>query len=225
MIHRFGAVEVDEAQREIRFDGESRHVEPQVFDVLSYLIANNQRVVPKEELLDEVWGDRFVSESALTSRIKAARQAVGDSGRAQSVIRTAHGRGYQFVAPLAAPASGEPAPSAPVAVVERAPDSRLVGRGIERHRILGLLDDSAVHGVVLTGAAGMGKSELARDVTAQALADGWSIARVHAQQRVLSELRAIVGGAFDTLRHVVEGREHRAPVQRQGLGVGLVGRA
>lgn len=181
MIHRFGAVEVDEAQREIRFEGESRHVEPQVFDVLSYLIANNERVVPKEELLDEVWGDRFVSESALTSRIKAARQAVGDSGRAQSVIRTAHGRGYQFVAPLAVAASAT-APAAPVAVVERAPDSRLVGRGIERHRILGLLDDSAVHGVVLTGAAGMGKSELARDVTAQALSDGWSIARVHGHE-------------------------------------------
>ena len=53
--------------------------------------------MPKHELLDEVWGDRFVSESALTSRIKAARRAVGDDGAAQRVIRTSFGRGYQFV--------------------------------------------------------------------------------------------------------------------------------
>ena len=73
-------------------------VEPQVFEVLRYLVANRERVVTKEELLDQIWGDRFVSESALTTRIKQARQAVGDSGRAQGVIKTVHGRGYRFVA-------------------------------------------------------------------------------------------------------------------------------
>ena len=55
-------------------------VEPQVFDVLVHLLRHRDRVVSKEELLDEVWGDRFVSESALTSRIKAARRAIGDDG-------------------------------------------------------------------------------------------------------------------------------------------------
>ena len=54
-------------------------------------------MVSKEELLDTVWGDRFVSESALTSRIKAARRAVGDDGTRQAVIATAHGRGYRLV--------------------------------------------------------------------------------------------------------------------------------
>ena len=73
-------------------------VEPQVFDVLVHLLAHRTRVVPKEELLDIVWGDRFVSESALTTRIKQARQAVGDNGQAQRVIKTVHGRGYRFVA-------------------------------------------------------------------------------------------------------------------------------
>ncbi|OWY60933.1 transcriptional regulator, partial [cyanobacterium TDX16] len=53
-------------------------VEPQVFDVLAHLVANHDRVVGKEELLDEVWGSRFVSESALTTRVKQARRAVGD---------------------------------------------------------------------------------------------------------------------------------------------------
>jgi len=69
-----------------------------VFDVLAHLLDNRERVVAKTELLDAVWGDRFVSESALTSRIKAARQAVGDDGSAQHVIRTVHGRGYQLIA-------------------------------------------------------------------------------------------------------------------------------
>jgi pimeloyl-ACP methyl ester carboxylesterase/DNA-binding winged helix-turn-helix (wHTH) protein len=73
-------------------------VEPQVFDVLVYLVRHRDRVVSKEELLDEVWGDRFVSESALTSRIKAARRAIGDDGANQRIIRTLHGRGYRFVA-------------------------------------------------------------------------------------------------------------------------------
>ena len=75
-------------------------VEPQVFEVLVHLIAHRDRVVPKEELLDAVWGDRFVSESALTTRIKQARHAVGDDGQTQRVIKTVHGRGYRFVAPL-----------------------------------------------------------------------------------------------------------------------------
>ena len=73
-------------------------VEPQVFELLRYLIERRGEVVRKEEILDEVWGDRFVSESALTSRVKSARRAVGDDGTAQRVIRTVHGRGYEFVA-------------------------------------------------------------------------------------------------------------------------------
>ena len=68
-----------------------------MFDVLALLLRERQRVVPKEELLDAVWGSRFVGESALTSRVKAARRAIGDDGRGQRLIRTAHGRGYQFV--------------------------------------------------------------------------------------------------------------------------------
>ena len=69
-----------------------------MFDVLAYLIVNRGRVVAKEELLDVVWGNRFVSDSALTTRIKQARPAVGDDGQAQRVIKTANGRGYRFVA-------------------------------------------------------------------------------------------------------------------------------
>ncbi|MPY94504.1 MAG: alpha/beta fold hydrolase [Acidimicrobiia bacterium] len=105
----FGECELDPARLELRRGGVAVHLEPQVFDVLAYLIEHRDRVVPKTELLDRVWGDRFVGESALTSRLKAARRAVGDDGAAQRVIRTAHGRGYQFVADVHEQAPEEPA--------------------------------------------------------------------------------------------------------------------
>lgn len=116
-MYVFGDHQLDEHRFELRRCGELVHVEPRVFDVLVYLIRHRARVVPREELLDEVWGDRFVTESALTTRVKAARRAVGDDGSSQIAIRTVHGRGYQFVAPVVA---AEPAdPGAPRAGEER----------------------------------------------------------------------------------------------------------
>ena len=73
-------------------------MEPQAFDVLVYLVRHRDRVVSKDELMDQVWGGRFVTETAVTSRIKQIRRAVGDDGESQRVIRTLHGRGYRFVA-------------------------------------------------------------------------------------------------------------------------------
>ena len=77
-------------------------LERQVFAVLVHLLEHRDRVVPKAELLDAVWGNRFVSDSALTSRLKDARRAVGDDGQQQGVIATVHGVGYRFVAPVEA---------------------------------------------------------------------------------------------------------------------------
>ncbi|HEX5615110.1 MAG TPA: alpha/beta fold hydrolase [Acidimicrobiia bacterium] len=94
----FEGYELDTRRHELRHEGALVAVEPQVFSVLAHLAAHADRVVDKEELLDAVWQTRFVSESALTSRIKAARRAIGDDGRAQQAIRTIHGRGYRFVA-------------------------------------------------------------------------------------------------------------------------------
>jgi DNA-binding winged helix-turn-helix (wHTH) protein len=96
----FGACELDLGRHEVRRDGAVVPVEPQVFDVLVTLAERTGQLVTKHQLLDEVWGDRFVSDSAVTSRIRAARQAVGDDGKAQQVIRTVHGRGYLFVPPV-----------------------------------------------------------------------------------------------------------------------------
>ena len=108
MIFVFGDCELDLDRFELRRAGRLQPVEPQVFDLLAVLIRERHRVVPKEELLDTVWGNRFVTESALTSRVKAARQAIGDDGRSQRLIRTAHGRGYQFAAPVDEAAQPDP---------------------------------------------------------------------------------------------------------------------
>jgi DNA-binding winged helix-turn-helix (wHTH) protein/pimeloyl-ACP methyl ester carboxylesterase len=89
---------LDTALFELRRNGRIVPIEPQTFDVLTYLVSHRDRVVPKEELMDAVWGGRFVTEAAVTSRIKQARRAMGDDGRDQRLIRTVHGRGYRFVA-------------------------------------------------------------------------------------------------------------------------------
>jgi pimeloyl-ACP methyl ester carboxylesterase/DNA-binding winged helix-turn-helix (wHTH) protein len=125
MIYSFEHGELDTDRYELRVEGELVPLEPQVFDVLAYLVERHERVVTKEELLDNVWGDRFVSESALTSRIKAARRAVGDDGRTQRMIRTAHGRGYRFVGEIkpAARASTGTASATPVEATD--PDLRV----------------------------------------------------------------------------------------------------
>ena len=102
MRYRWENTELDVGTYELRVDGARVAVEPQVFEVLSYLLQHRERLVPRTELLDQVWGDRFVTDSALSSRIAAARTAIGDDGRTQRVIRTVHGRGFQFVAEVEA---------------------------------------------------------------------------------------------------------------------------
>ena len=96
-MFRFEDFELDTDRYELQRSGVSIKLEPQVFDVLAFLVTNGHRTISKEELLDNVWGDRFVSESALTSRIKSARKAIDDDGHQQRLIRTHHGRGYEFV--------------------------------------------------------------------------------------------------------------------------------
>ena len=88
---------LDVARRELRRRGDPIALEPQVFDLLVHLICNRDRVVTKDDLLDSVWRGRVVSESTLTSRINAARKAVGDSGEAQHLIRTVPRKGIRFV--------------------------------------------------------------------------------------------------------------------------------
>lgn len=86
---------------EIRRGGVSVPVEPEVFEVVRILVERQVDLVTKEDLLDLLWGTRFVRESSLTSRIKQARRVLGENGRTQRVIAAVHGRGYRFVAQVA----------------------------------------------------------------------------------------------------------------------------
>lgn len=95
---RFRDYEIDLAHFELRQAGERVPVEPQVFDLLVFLARNAQRTVTREEIFSAIWGNRIVSDAALSSQIKAARRAVGDDGTVQHTIATAHGRGFRFVA-------------------------------------------------------------------------------------------------------------------------------
>jgi TolB-like protein len=88
---------LDTDRRELRRGSMPIAVEPQVFDLLIYLVQNQHRVVSKDDLIASVWGGRIVSDSTLTSRINAARKAVGDSGEDQKLIRTVPRKGLRFV--------------------------------------------------------------------------------------------------------------------------------
>jgi len=104
MTVSFAGCDLDQDRFELRRGGTRVPLEPQAFAVLAYLIEHRSRVVSKEELMDQIWGGKFVSESAVTSRIKQIRQAVGDDGRLQVVVRTVHSRGYQFIADVSSAA-------------------------------------------------------------------------------------------------------------------------
>ncbi len=93
----FGDHVLDDDRRELSRGAEPISVEPQVFDLLIYLVQNRDRVVSKNDLIDSVWGGRVVSDSTLTSRINAARKAIGDSGQKQKLIRTIARKGLRFV--------------------------------------------------------------------------------------------------------------------------------
>ncbi len=105
MIYAFGDIELDAGKRELRVNGAVAPVEPQVFAVLLFLIDNRERVVSKQDLIDAVWEGRAISDSALTSRIKSARKALGDDGGMQKFIRTVHGIGFRFVGDIAGSAA------------------------------------------------------------------------------------------------------------------------
>jgi adenylate cyclase len=94
----FGEHLLDIERHELRRRGEQIAIEPQVFDLLVYLLRNRSRVVSRDDLIAAVWGGRIVSDSAVTTRLNAARRAVGDSGAAQTVIRTVARKGIRFIA-------------------------------------------------------------------------------------------------------------------------------
>lgn len=165
MRYSFVNCRLDTDAMQLEVDGAPVAMQPQVFDVLRVLIESRERVVSKQELLDEVWGHTFVTESALTSRIKSARQAIGDDGKSQRLIRTVHGRGYQFVGVLDGFADDgphvSPRPSASLPQFR----SRLVGRDRDIAAVVEHLERSRL--VTVVGPGGVGKTRLAVSVAQQ----------------------------------------------------------
>jgi TolB-like protein len=98
LLYAFENYVLDTERRELRRGADAIPLQPQVFDLLAYLIRNRERVVSKDDLIAGIWGGRIVSESALTTRINAARAAIGDSGAEQRSIKTLPRKGVRFVA-------------------------------------------------------------------------------------------------------------------------------
>jgi len=97
VLFSFKDFALDAERRELRARGTIVPIEPQVFDLLVYLIQNRDRVVSKNDLIATVWGGRIVSDSTLDSRINAVRRAIGDSGNQQELVRTIPRKGVRFV--------------------------------------------------------------------------------------------------------------------------------
>lgn len=115
MVHTFADFELDPPAFELRRGGLRVAVEPQVLRLILLLVENAHRLVTRDEIIDDIWHGRIVSDAALSSRIKSARQTLGDSGASQHMIRTIHGRGFRFVYPLARARTAIQAPDEGVA--------------------------------------------------------------------------------------------------------------
>ena len=100
MRYIFEEYAFDTDRRELHRGADVVAVTPQVFDLLDYLIRNRERVVSKDDLINAIWKGRIVSDAALTTRLNAARNAIGDSGEEQRLIKTLPRKGFRFVGPV-----------------------------------------------------------------------------------------------------------------------------
>ncbi|MCI0540910.1 MAG: winged helix-turn-helix domain-containing protein, partial [Verrucomicrobiales bacterium] len=124
MVYQFEKFELDMNRVELRALGRPVPVEPQVFSLLAYLVEHRDRMVSKEELHERIWNGRIVSDAALSSRIRSARQAIGDDGRNQRLIRTVHSNGFRFLGTVtsiaeAASTSAPPSTAATPSIMQR----------------------------------------------------------------------------------------------------------
>jgi DNA-binding winged helix-turn-helix (wHTH) protein len=100
MWYTFGDYSLDTQRYELQHAGVPVPLRRQVFQVLVYLVAHRERVVAKQELCEHLWPDQFVGDATLRSCLKTLRQALGERGRTPRFVRTLHGQGYRFVAPV-----------------------------------------------------------------------------------------------------------------------------
>ena len=97
-MYRFDEFLVDPKTWKLSRDGREVHLEPVVLKLLIYLIENRERLVTRHELMDTVWGDTVISESALTKAVARLRKALGDDSATHRYLETVRSRGYRFVA-------------------------------------------------------------------------------------------------------------------------------
>jgi DNA-binding winged helix-turn-helix (wHTH) protein len=108
----FGPFTFDPANGLLRRAGSEIPLPPRVLGVLAYLVARPGQVVARQDLIDAIWKDAFVTDTSLAEAVSSLRQALGDDPQQPVYIQTLHRRGYRFVAPLA-PTSAPPATEAP----------------------------------------------------------------------------------------------------------------
>ena len=115
MTYAFDDFELDIDRAELRRAGEPVAIEPQVFALLSLLVTAQDRVVSKDEIFQEIWKDRIVSDAALSGRVRDMRRIIGDDGTSQRLVRTVQRRGFRFVGPVRKLAPAVPADPMPIA--------------------------------------------------------------------------------------------------------------
>jgi DNA-binding winged helix-turn-helix (wHTH) protein/tetratricopeptide (TPR) repeat protein len=170
----FAGVELQPAKRELRRSGRLLAIEPKALDLLCYLIEHSDRVVSKRELLEQIWPDAVVVESALTRLVSVLRKALRDGGEAPECIRNVPRAGYRFVASVTRSAAAQGDGHA----AQTAPDESgfpFVGRSEPLARLDAAWSDvvkSRGRLVLLTGPAGIGKTRLAHEFESRALDDG-----------------------------------------------------
>jgi len=148
MQYRFGDHELHVGRRELTRSGKPIAVEPQVFDLLVHLVHHRDRVLSKDDLIDGVWGGRIVSDSTLASRINAARKAIGDSGKAQSLIRTYPRKGIRFIGEILEGPAAAATLSAPVGTRSRPSIAVLPFENLSNDREQGYFADGMVAEII-----------------------------------------------------------------------------
>lgn len=113
-LYRIGRFTLDAQRFELRDKETHVPIQPRVFSLLSYLIEHRGRIISREEIHDQVWSGRIVSDAAISSRIKVLRKLLQDDGKKQQIIKTVARRGYLLVADVEVLSAVEQLPGAEV---------------------------------------------------------------------------------------------------------------
>lgn len=206
---------IDTDSYEILVDGQKQDVEPQVFAVLQTLIENRHRVVTKDELINTVWQGRIMSDAAISSRIKSARKAIGDSGRAQEKIKTVHGIGFRFIAEVncdvvvadeavttkpvrTEPVSTEPEPE-PDGVIDQRPSIVVLPFTLAANTPPSIFPQGLAHDII----AGLSRLRWLKVISRSSAFQVDSGASNLDELRALTQLRYCLSGSIDLARNTI----------------------